>query len=243
MSDRPSAFGATATARRVRFMKERMLHANEEIVKRSFKLKSPKDIEELYAYETDFFAIVCEKVDNANVLEQKIYKKLGFNFEQVQFMKQDQAIAKSWIDWYKHQREQHLAEIKAIESQFPPRPEYQIKSIKHPNFGEWAVTGNFDIPRPEFAYRLRQAEEYCRVLYNIFCAPNPAPAPGNPLPADLPVPDFSAPAPRRFPCRNYVFAESLTYSQGCARLISFFLTSAIREGKTSDLLPLVIPSA
>ena len=220
MSDRSSAIGATATARRIRYLKERTLFTNEEIVRRSWKLASPKDIEELYSFDSDFLTFICERVDNANSVERKAYAALGFNLPHAQLMKEDQAIAKSWIDWYKHKRLQEIDSIRALESQFPPRPEFRIESVGHPGFSEWTLIVNAEIPRPELVFRIRQAVQYCRVLYNIFCAPGPAPAPGNPLPSDLPVPDFFVPAPRRFSCRNYVFAGSTTYGQECGKLIT-----------------------
>ena len=215
-----------------------MRRANEEITKRSKNLQSPRDIEDLYTYEFNFLTLVGRNLDVLNDEERAGYVALGFKFDELQRMREDQAIAKSWIDWYKHKRSQELESIKAIEDLIPTYSEFELCSIGHPGGGRrWAIFANIEIPA--WRYRLRQAARYCRILYIIFCAPGPAPAPGDPLPADLPVPDFAAPIPLRFPHRDYVFAGNKSYGEECGRIMELFLTAAVRNGATSDLLPYV----
>ena len=218
-------------------MRERILQVNAGISEKSANLQSPKDIEDLFAYESEFITYICQQVDCANVIEREGYSALGLKFDQVQLMREDQEIAQSWIDWYRHRRSQELESIKAIEDPIPAYPEVELTCTGHPASSEWVIYTNTHIP--EIKYRLRQAARYSRILYTIFCTPSRAPAPGDPLPADFPVPDFDAPAPRRYTHRDYIFAANKTYSEECAKIVKIFLTAAIREGTTSDLLPFV----
>ena len=218
-------------------LKQRTLEANQEIVRRSFSAQSPKDIESLYSYKSEFFTHICEAVDNARGSEGEWFAELGLRLDQVQLMREDQRIAQSWIDWYKHKRQQDLDAIKAIEDNIPAYPDFQCSHSGHPCGNEWTTYTTCAVP--EIKFRTRQAVRYSRILFTIFCAPNPAPAPGEPLPADLLVPDLDSPVPRRYSCRNYVFPGNRTYSEGCARLVTFFLNTAVREKVTSDLLPFV----
>ena len=221
---------------RVSSTKELIRRVNEETYTRSKNLHAPRDIEALFTYEFNFLDLIGRKFDALDDGDRNEYTILGFRFDEFQSMRDDRAIAQSWIDWYKHKRLQEIESIKAIEDHIPTLPEFGLSSIGHPCTG-WAVFINTKVP--EFKYRLRQAAQYSRTLYNIFCAPGPAPAPGNPLPVDLPVPDFSAPAPKRFPHRDYIFAGDKTYSEDCGKLIDLFLIASIKDGYTSDLLPFV----
>ena len=128
--------------------------------------------------------------------------------------------------------------INEIESKFPEYPDFECSYSGHPCSG-WVIYANCAVP--EIKYRIRQATHYSRVPFNIFCAPDPAPTPGEPLPANLLVPDFDSPAPRRYPCRNYVFATSRTYSEECGKIVTLFLNQAVRGKVTSALLPFVPP--
>ena len=234
---RRSGRNAAVAKQKLRDLKEQTLEANREIVRKSFSAESPRDIEDLYTYESESFTNLCKTVDNAKGSEGEWFAELGLRLDQVQFMREDQKIAQSWIDWYKHKRQQDLDAIQAIENNIPAYPEFQCSHAGHPCGGDWVIYTTCTVP--EITFRIRQATHYSRVLFTIFCSPDPAPAPGEPLPANLLVPDLSAPVPRRYSCRNYVFPGNRTYSEGCARLVTFFLNTAVREKITSDLLPFV----
>ena len=92
-------------------MRERIRRVNAEVLARSTNLHSPKDIEDLFTYESEFITYVGQQVDRADVIEREGYSSLGLRFDQVQLMREDQEIAQSWIDWYKHKR---LQEFEAI---------------------------------------------------------------------------------------------------------------------------------
>ena len=93
---------------------------------------SPKDIEDLFAYESVFIRYVCQQVDCAILREREGFSSLGLRFDQVQLMREDQEIAQSWIDWYKHERLLQLDSIKTIEDLIPTCPELELTSTGHP---------------------------------------------------------------------------------------------------------------
>ena len=239
MSNRPPARVTitTDTIAKVSSLKELIRRANEAIATKEKNLRSLGDLEALITYDLNFITLLGRNLDGVTGEEKAAYAALGFRLDELQLLREDQAIAQSWISWYKHKRLQELGPIKAIEDWIDTLPEFEINSIGHPGADEWALITN--ISAPESQLRLRQAIRYSRVLFNIFCAPGPAPAPGNPLPPDLPVPDLGAPAPCRSPYRTYIFTGDKTYGEECGKIVNLFLTASIRDGITSELLPFV----
>ena len=228
---------STATIAKISSLKELIRRVNQEIASRETNLQSPKDIEALFTYDLNFITLLGHKFDEASSEEKAAYATLGFKPSELQLLREDQAIAQSWIDWYKHERLREIEVIKAIEDLIPTCPEFKIASSGHPGSNNWALFTNTRVP--ELKLRLRQAAQYSRALFNIFGAPHPAPAPGNPLPTDLPVPDLGAPAPCRSPYRSYIFSTRKTYGEECGKIVNLFLQAAVRDGTLSDLLPFV----
>ena len=218
-------------------LKELVRRANEQIALKEKNLRSPRDIENLITYDLNFISLLGRKFDEANAEEKAAYGVLGFRQNELQLLRDDRTIALSWIEWYKHERSREIEVIKAIEDLIPTHPEFKIASSGHPGGNNWALFTNIRVP--ELKLRLRQAAQYSRALFNIFCAPHPAPAPGNPLPTDLPVPDLGAPAPCRSPYRSYIFSTHKTYGEECGKIVNLFLQAAVRDGTLSDLLPFV----
>ena len=229
-------FSASAIAK-VSSTKELMRRVNDEITRRAGNLRSLRDIEDLLTYDFNFVTLLGRQFDSASTEEKAAFAALGFRLDDFQVMREDQRIAQSWIDWFKHKRLEDIEAIKGIEDHIPTRPELIIKPFLYTVAGDWIIFTNIHIP--ELDYRIRQAIDYCIVLFNVFCAPCAAPAPGEQLPSDRLVPNCEVPAPRRFPHRDYIFSGSKPYGQECTKLINLFLHSTIKGGISSDLLPFV----
>ena len=117
MSNRPPARVTitTATIAKVSSLKELIRRANESIATKEKNLRSLSDLEALITYDLNFITLLGRNLDRATSEEKAAYAALGFKLNELQLLREDQAIAQSWISWYKHKRLQELGPIKAIE--------------------------------------------------------------------------------------------------------------------------------
>ena len=216
-----------------------ILENNTTLNQQANNIKSPQDIEKLINHEFTFIKTLHSIIENSTDFGRKAYEQIGLKPAEIRKTKEDVAIAESWITWYKHQRSQNLGPIRELEAHLPIHPDYKIYTCRYSVSGGGLRLITNGVEGKDWLYRKRQAEEYTRIIYDIFCAPQAAPALGEPLPAD-----HKKPKKEEIPKTRSALAQTIfcgkPYAKIQARIIKAFLPSAIKEGSTSDLLPLVL---
>ena len=198
--------------------------------------KTPKDIEDTIASEFNFVKLINHKVATASEADRTIYSFLGVKINEIPELYRNAEIAQNWIEWFKAKRSKDIAKIRNVEAFLPVNPDCKILQCSFSPETLRPVVKT-SLPVEGTSYRLYQAINYARILFNIFCAPSSAPAPGEPLEDPLLIPEYSSiPAPRSA-FGAQIFRNNETYAFFEARIAKIFLQTAITEGSTSVLLP------
>ena len=218
---------------------EYIIKTTRDLAQRMEIAKSPKDIEDIIYTSISFIKLIHQKIDTASENKKLVYKVLGVKARGIAELNQDTQIAESWINWYKAKRIEDTAAIRQIESYLPAVPEFRVHSSQF-SLRQFRLVVKTNLIPESISYRISQAQAYANAIYNIFCAPSAAPAPGQPLPDDLPVPDLEVIPATRTELGSPLFPKE-PYAKFEATIIQHFLASAISDGATSNLLPYVPP--
>ena len=218
---------------------EFILKTTKDLSQRMEDVRSPKDIDDIISTSISFIKLIHHKIDTASDNKKFVYKVLGVKARGIAELNQDAQIAESWINWYKAKRIEDTAAIRQIESYLPAVPEFRVHSSRF-SLREFRLVLKTNFIPEDISYRITQAQAYANAVYNIFCAPTAAPAPGQPLPDDLPAPDLEAIPATRSELGSPLFPKK-PYAKFEASIIHHFLASAISDGATSNLLPFVPP--
>ena len=200
------------------------------------KIESPKDIEDTIFSEISFVRVIFEQLNRASDVDRFIYKVLGVKTVGIIELHQDIEIALSWIEWYKEKRTQDAGAIRKVEAFLPTVEFFKVYRTWF-NFRKLRLVVKTNFIPPGSGYVIDQAKEYARVLYNIFCTPFPAPAPGQPLSQEPEKPDLEEVPKTRTSLGKFLFEDNEPYATFEARVVKHFLNSAIATGITSPWLP------
>ena len=212
--------------------------ATRDLAWRIEKRESPKDIEDCIFSEISFIKVIHEQLSRVSDVDRFIYKILGVKAESIAVIHQDIDIALSWIEWYKEKRRQEFGAIREVEAFLPTVDYFKVYRTWF-NFRKLRLVAKVNYIPPKSHYVLDQAKAYARVLYNIFCTPFSAPAPGQPL-SELPeIPELEQVPKTRTVLGSHLFEENEPYATYEARVVKLFLNSAIETGATSSWLPFV----
>ena len=206
-----------------------------DLDERNNKVQSPKDLEDFISATCNFFKLINHKITTASDTDRVIYTALGVKPDEIRKLFRDSEIALSWIEWFKAKRSKDIAKIRNVEAFLPVNPDCKIlQCYFSPETLRPVVKTS--LPVEGISYRLYQAINYARILFNIFCAPSAAPAPGEPLEDPLLIPEYSAIPTPRSAFGAQIFKDE-RYALYEARIVKIFLQAAITEGSTSVLLP------
>ena len=212
-----------------------ILRVTQDLATRVENISSPKDIDNIISSELNFIKLIHHKITTASGVQRAIYRALGVKPEEIAILNEDVKIAESWINWYKAKRIEDTAAIRQVESFLPAFPEFRIYHCKF-SFRRLSLKIQPNEYVEGISYRIFQSFEYAKILYNIFCAPIAAPAPGQPLPEDLPTPYFRDIPSTRTSLGAQLF-RGKPYAKFEAEIAKHFLLSSIIKGTTSELLP------
>ena len=232
-----------------------LARGNRELTEASNNIKSPKDIENCIKKEIALIKLLGHKITTASASIRSGYALWGIKIDSILQIVADLPIIEAWINWYKHQRSQELGLIREIEAYLPTNEDFEIIKVNLAKTGTQAKPSNrhaaqvkyhrgthtFSVELnsypPGTCYRIKQAEHYAKVLYNIFCAPSPPPPLGAPLPPNFnPIHYDDIPQTRSEIARS-IIDPAKTFGQTLERITEVFVNTSINTGVTSELLP------
>ena len=206
--------------------------AGEQLEDKRNALRTLEDYERHHADQAKFIAVLQRGLSR---LPAGVHVPL-FDHGAVEEFVHDQAIRKSWTDWYKNKRTKWEHYIKRVEDDIPTYPEFEITAIRG-KYTDLRIKSN--IPVFELKYRTRQAFEYFWILHNVYCSPIPAPPVGGKLPLGPRLLDPDSNPKPRIRSAEFLFDPELTIRDSCIKITELFVTSVVKHGYYPELLPAV----
>ena len=223
--------------------------AREQLLAKRNNLVILRDVENLFYDEQKFFILLNRNVNTAPPEYREIFESLR---SEVETIRKDLEHISHWRLQYREIRAERILDIKAIEEQWEPRPNFRILGAHtYTDDTQLITTENV----PELQYRLRQFDIYWEQLLTQFCG-NHSVNDKTLLVVDYPsLPGIkfsqlgqgqspfvlSSPIEPRLPSRDYIFVPGKPYWQEHMRYMRTFVEESIILGPHEFLSDEFIP--